>query len=1001
MAVITRYDTDGITPIIAPQEGPQEMFCASTADIVFYGGMANGGKTFAELLEALRGVHDKYYTAVIFRRKFVEITQGGGLWDTSETIYPSMGGEAVKGSTLWRFPSGCEIKMTHLNNEDTKYDHQGGQYTLIEFDELTHFTESQFFYMMSRNRSPAGCTLKPYIRATFNAEPGWIADMIAWYWDPETGYPIPERSGVIRYFVRKNNKIVWVSKEYRDETGLPPKSFTYIMSSMEDNPLGMLANPDYKATINSLDNVTRERLGKGNFLIQEGGNMFKPEWFEVVDSAPAGIKLIRYWDFAATEVSEKDKNDPDWTAGALCGIWDHTLYIVDVIFHRETPGQTELTLINTASQDGRDVEIWWEEEKGSAGKFTSHYLRSVFKGFDAHPDPVSGQKVDRAKPWSAWAEFGRVKLVRGSWNRQFLSWASAFPDGKRDVIDACFVAGTMISTISGLKPIENIVWGEWVLTPIGFRKVLNLYRHEADVVDCNHFVCTFNHPVYSNGEYINADTLTGSSKISILTLKELILWNIQNQLFLMGELTGCSEGHNRITILRSTQSFRENTSPLKAFMLQFGSFIQEKKFRKAALFTTRTMIALITAMKIWSVYHGMSTVKSMVYMIKNVWTNKKFYLIKSGLLLKSGIDLKRVVSGIKSMGKKSLILFLTKILSVLCVGKYLNQRNCLNSVQIIVGTNTEENTTTKQLESCVNAVGKSLTQNTLKGSQEDSVLHIADKKPLGKRLVYNIEVEEAHAYYANNVLVGNCSGAFKVLNGPDRVFKYYVSSPTGHFRLFSIDNDAFEKIDKTAVEIYGVLYANKIGQIFGAVYVYSLNSRKLRQYGEIISPEPISSRIAYEMQSKLVAPCYDKPEFASLKKIYCNDLMMDYGKGSIAKELKKYGLKLHLNLIYDEPGAIHTANNMMAENRFILHNSCKESDVQYRGMRYENKKIPDGNELARCGLILVSQLRAQMAREEVKIAPPYSKRKQDVRETLKSSGDLKHPDKKSEFEYMV
>lgn len=682
MAVITRYDTDGITPIIAPQEGPQEMFCASTADIVFYGGMANGGKTFAELLEALRGVHDKYYTAVIFRRKFVEITQGGGLWDTSETIYPSMGGEAVKGSTLWRFPSGCEIKMTHLNNEDTKYDHQGGQYTLIEFDELTHFTESQFFYLMSRNRSPAGCTLKPYIRATFNAEPGWIADMIAWYWDPETGYPIPERSGVIRYFVRKNNKIIWVSKEYRDESGLPPKSFTYIMSSMEDNPLGMLANPDYKATINSLDNVTRERLGKGNFLIQEGGNMFKPEWFEVVDSAPAGIKLIRYWDFAATEVSEKDKNDPDWTAGALCGIWDHTLYIVDVIFHRETPGQTELTLINTASQDGRDVEIWWEEEKGSAGKFTSHYLRSVFKGYDAHPDPVSGQKVDRAKPWSAWAEFGRVKLVRGSWNRQFLSWASAFPDGKRDVIDAV-------------------------------------------------------------------------------------------------------------------------------------------------------------------------------------------------------------------------------------------------------------------------------------------------------------------------------SGAFKVLNGPDRVFKYYVSSPTGHFRSFPIDNDAFEKIDKIAVEIYGVLYANKIGQIFGAVYVYSLNSRKLRQYGEIISPEPISSRIAYEMQSKLVAPCYDKPEFASLKKIYCNDLMMDYGKGSIAKELKKYGLKLHLNLIYDEPGAIHTANNMMAENRFILHNSCKESDVQYRGMRYENKKIPDGNELARCGLILVSQLRAQMAREEVKIAPPYSKRKQNVRETLKSSGDLKHPDKKSEYEYMV
>lgn len=183
--------------------------------------------------------------------------------------------------------------------------------------------------------------------------------------------------------------------------------------------------------------------------------------------------------------------------------------------------------------------------------------------------------------------------------------------------------------------------------------------------------------------------------------------------------------------------------------------------------------------------------------------------------------------------------------------------------------------------------------------------------------------------------------------------------------------------------------------------MYSLNSRRLRQYGEIISPEPISSRIAYEMQQKLVVTCYDKPEFASLKKIYCNDTMMDYGKGSIAKELKKYGLKLHLNLIYDEPGAIHTTNDMMAENRLIVHSSCKETDAQFRGMRYENKKVPDGNELARCGLILVSQLRAQMAREEVKIAPPYSKRKLNVRETLKSSGNIQQPNRKSEYDYMV
>ena len=95
-------------------------------------------------------------------------------------------------------------------------------------------------------------------------------------------------------------------------------------------------------------------------------------------------------------------------------------------------------------------------------------------------------------------------------------------------------------------------------------------------------------------------------------------------------------------------------------------------------------------------------------------------------------------------------------------------------------------------------------------------------------------------------------------------------------------------------------------------------------------------------------------------------------------------------------------NDMMAENRFLVHSSCKETDVQYRGMRYENKKIPDGNELARCGLILVSQLRGQMARETVRVADPYTKRKQNIRETLKSHGKINQRiDQKSEYDYMV
>jgi len=79
---------------------------------------------------------------------------------------------------------------------------------MVMYDELVHFTESQFFYMLSRNRST--CGVKPYIRATCNPDgESWVAKFIDWWIDPETGYADESRCGKIRYFVRKNNIIHW------------------------------------------------------------------------------------------------------------------------------------------------------------------------------------------------------------------------------------------------------------------------------------------------------------------------------------------------------------------------------------------------------------------------------------------------------------------------------------------------------------------------------------------------------------------------------------------------------------------------------------------------------------------------------------------------------------------------------------------------------------------------------------------------------------------------
>ncbi len=448
--------------VISPQWGAQYKFCTSDAEIVFYGGQAYGGKSFGLLIDALRNVNDPTYTAVIFRRKYNEIVSGSGLWNISRSIYPKVHGNyPIRGKTEWWFggapDKGAVIKFGHLNQEDMVYDHQGDAWVYLGFDELTHFTMFQFFYLYTRNRPPVGCKLKPCCRATFNADAdSWVSEMIQWYWDPETGYPIEERSGVVRYFTVQEDskvyKVKWVDKDYRDEDGNPPISFTFIHATMEDNPIGVAADPEYKKRLSVQDRVTRQRLLYANFKITFSGNVFDPAWFGYADERPKGVRYVRYWDLAATEVSEKDKNDPDWTAGVLGCVYENEFYICDVVAFRLTPGKAEKLMRDTAEADGPGVEQWWEEEKGASGKWANKYLEQIFSGYECHADPVSGSKVERALPWAAWAEFGRVVLVRGDWNKRFLGRAGKFPDGKRDEIDG---ASGVFRALKGSQKVLN------------------------------------------------------------------------------------------------------------------------------------------------------------------------------------------------------------------------------------------------------------------------------------------------------------------------------------------------------------------------------------------------------------------------------------------------------------------------------------------------------------------------------------------------------------------
>lgn len=442
--------------ILKPQKGPQERFLATAADICIFGGSAGSGKTFAELLVPLRFKNVRGFNCVIFRHNANQIFSAGGLWDEALSMYAPITGASVhKGDSAWTFSNSSgevlsKVSFRHIERDVEVHNYQGSQICCIEYDELTHFTKYQFFYMLSRNRSK--CGIKPFVRATCNPDAdSWVAEFIAWWIDQDTGYPIPERSGKIRYFIRRGDEITWAFKREElwekfnlvtDEEKAEPKSVTFIGSSIYDNQELLKVNPQYLANLKALPEVERERLLNGNWKIKpSAGKYFKRTQVEMTDMIPADlVSVCRGWDIAATE--DKKDGNPDYTSGVLIGKRkDGTFVVLDVINMRIKAGEVEKLIINTAMSDrskyGMKCKIRIPQDPGAAGKIVAHSFVKKLSGFSVRAVPVTGSKENRAMPFAAQWQNGNVNVMVGSWNESYFSQLESFPESAHDdMVDA-------------------------------------------------------------------------------------------------------------------------------------------------------------------------------------------------------------------------------------------------------------------------------------------------------------------------------------------------------------------------------------------------------------------------------------------------------------------------------------------------------------------------------------------------------------------------------------
>ena len=448
-----------INKYIEPQKGAQYKFLSTKADIAFYGGAAGGGKTFALLLEAMRHTDKPGFRGAIFRRQLRDIRISGGLLDESSTLYEQFAKKRTQ-PARWTFHSGASIDFCHLDKNNYEEHYRGSQFAFIGMDELIDFTEYQFFFMESRCRTT--CGIKPYIRAATNPDPdSWVRGMIDWWLDKD-GYPIYEKGGIIRHFVRYENRFYWGDTEEEAKAAVPSyvdpelvpqisTTFTYIPAKIDDNKILMEHNPHRKETMKGLDPVRMERYLRGNWNIRESAGMyFKRDYFTTpLPSLPhlSGAP-VRYWDMACR--SEPGRGG-DYLVGLKLGKYitpegDHMFVVMDVVRKQVTIGDVDKELLSTAQKDGIECKIGIPQDPGAAGVTAVDHYKKLLKNYNIEVLRESGSKLTRARPASAVAEGRRMTLFQANWNENLIKELESFPDGRYDdQVDALSNAYSMLT----------------------------------------------------------------------------------------------------------------------------------------------------------------------------------------------------------------------------------------------------------------------------------------------------------------------------------------------------------------------------------------------------------------------------------------------------------------------------------------------------------------------------------------------------------------------------
>ena len=509
----------------------------------------------------------------------------------------------------------------------------------------------------------------------------------------------------------------------------------------------------------------------------EEGALIKREWWQRWNNTnpPATDFVMQGWDTAFEK-----HNRADYSA---CITWG-------IFYHPDETGVSQANIIMLDAKRDRlefpelkqqvlDEYKYWEPdclliEKKASGAPLIYELRAMGIAVSDFTPTRGNDKISRMNAVTDIFASGRVWAPNTRWADEVIEEVAAFPAGQHD--DFCFVAGTKILMGDGsTKNIEDVCIGDKVWSHLGVKNVLasgctGTYTTTSISDGINTLEGTASHLIYTDKGWKKLTEINRDDNIlTVSTNKDL-----QCQQNKQEQIEQLSNSTTKLTKNTATDLIM-SALVVGIFFIEMCGLFTMGKSQLTTISIILMVILQITLLQIYnvcprkSIVWSIEKIKVLGVKAKNLWST----LLKLDPSQSHGTNPKKVGHGIGSMLKsffavKTGLLHIVKLYRwkkfALFVTNHSFQKTQPHKNTVQINVHKERCDFVIKLISQlftliknVSIVTKTFTPSIVIKDFAIAYAKMVSIEPNVKmKPVYNITVEGAETYYANNILVHNC-----------------------------------------------------------------------------------------------------------------------------------------------------------------------------------------------------------------------------------------------------